>query len=115
VIAELPCGSRCDSVQVIAICVQETDLPQSLAKVSARWPLGTRAQLDLLRIDLVEDRFEDLKGKNLVKEEKIIRRFRYSSMNTAASEMLKGLGTGQRHGSVSSVGWRIQWEEVPPG
>jgi hypothetical protein len=50
--------------------------------------------LDALRIDLVEDRFEDLRGKKLVKEEKIVQRFRYGPMKMAASDMLTGLGTG---------------------
>jgi hypothetical protein len=54
-----------------------------------------RRGLDPLRIDLVEDRFEGLKGKKLVKEEKTVQRFRHSLLKVAAIQMLTGLGTGQ--------------------
>src|ERR1700746_4020714 len=54
-----------------------------------------RRGLDPLRIDLIEDRFEGLKGKKLVKEEKTVQRFRHSPLKVAANQMLTGLGTGQ--------------------
>jgi hypothetical protein len=54
-----------------------------------------RRGLDPLRIDLVEDRFEGLKDKKLVKEEKTVQRFRHSPLKVRANQMLTGLGTGQ--------------------
>jgi hypothetical protein len=50
---------------------------------------------DPLRIDVAEERFDDLKGKQLLKEEKIVQRYRHYPMKIAASQMLTGLGTGQ--------------------
>ena len=44
--------------------------------------------LDPLRIELVEDRFEGLKGKKLVKEEKTVQRFRHLPVKVAAGQML---------------------------
>jgi hypothetical protein len=51
--------------------------------------------LEPLRIELIEDRFEDLSSKTLVKDEKIVQRYRFLPMKTAASHRLTGLGTGQ--------------------
>ena len=62
-----------------------------------------RRNLDPLRIDLIEDRFEDLKGKKLVKEEKTVQRFRHAPLKVAASQMLTGLGTGQGTWGSSSL------------
>jgi hypothetical protein len=62
-----------------------------------------RRGLDPLRIDLVEDRFEGLKGKKLVKEEKTVQRFRHLPVKVAASQMLTGLGTGQGTWGGSSL------------
>jgi hypothetical protein len=56
-----------------------------------------------LKIDLVEDRFEDLKSKKLVKEEKTVQHFRHSPMNVAAGELPTGLGTGQGTWGASSL------------
>jgi hypothetical protein len=62
-----------------------------------------RRGLDPLRIDLVEDRFEGLKGKKLVKEEKTVQRFRHSPLKVLATQMLTGLGTGQGTWGSSSL------------
>jgi hypothetical protein len=62
-----------------------------------------RRLLDPLGIDLVEDRFEGLKGKKLVKAEKIVQRFRYTPLKMPASQMLTGLGTGQGTWGSSSL------------
>jgi len=62
-----------------------------------------RRGLDPLRIDLIEDRFEGLKGKKLVKEEKTVQRFRHSPLKVAANQMLTGLGTGQGTWGTSSL------------
>jgi hypothetical protein len=59
--------------------------------------------VDPPKIDLVEERFEDLRGKKLVKEEKIVQRFRHAPMKLPASEMLTGLGTGQGTWGASSL------------
>ena len=48
-----------------------------------------------MRIGLIEDRFEYLSGKTLMKEEKVVQRYRFSAMKTDASQTLTGLGTGQ--------------------
>jgi hypothetical protein len=62
-----------------------------------------RRGLDPLRIDLVEDRFDYLRGRKLVKEEKVVQRFRYSPMKMAASQMLIGLGTGRGTWGTSTL------------
>src|SRR5260370_21669586 len=62
-----------------------------------------RRGLDPLRIDLIEDRFEGLKGKKLVKEEKTVQRFRHSPLKVAANQMLTGLRTGQGTSGTSSL------------
>jgi len=62
-----------------------------------------RRGLDPLRIDLVEDRFEGLKGKKLVKEEKAVQRFRHWPLKVPANQMLTGLGTGQGTWGNSSL------------
>ena len=54
-----------------------------------------RRGLEPLRIGLIEDRFEDLSGKTLVKDEKMVQRYRFLPMKTDASQRLTGLGTGQ--------------------
>jgi hypothetical protein len=54
-----------------------------------------RRGLELLRIGLIEDRFKDLSGKMLLKEEKIVQRYRFMPVKANASQMLTGLGTGQ--------------------
>jgi hypothetical protein len=78
---------------------------------------------DPLRIDLVEDRFEDLKSKKLVKEEKPVQRFRHSPMKMAASAVLMGLGTGQGTWGTSNLqltklttvqSWESMRRDVPP-
>jgi hypothetical protein len=62
-----------------------------------------RRSRDPLKIDLVEDRFEGLTGKKLVKEEKTVQRFRHSPVKIPASQMLTGLGTGQGRWGSSSL------------
>jgi len=59
--------------------------------------------LEPLRIDLVEDRFEYLRGKMLVKEEKAVQRYRHVPMEPAANQMLNGLGTGQGTWGASNL------------
>jgi len=54
-----------------------------------------RRGLEPLRIGLIEDRFEYLSGKTLLKDEKIVQRYRFLPMKTDASQRLTGLGTGQ--------------------
>jgi hypothetical protein len=54
-----------------------------------------RRGLEPLRIGLIEDRFEYLSGKTLIKDEKIVQRYRFLPMKTAASQRPTGLGTGQ--------------------
>ena len=54
-----------------------------------------RRGLEPLRIELIEDRFEYLSGKTLIKDEKIVQRYRFLPMKTATSQRLTGLGTGQ--------------------
>jgi hypothetical protein len=54
-----------------------------------------RRGLEPLRIGLIEDRFEYLTGKTLVKDEKIVQRYRFSPVKKDASQRLTGLGTGQ--------------------
>jgi hypothetical protein len=56
-----------------------------------------------LRIGLIEDRFEYLSGKTLVKEEKIVQRYRFSPMKADANQMLTGLGTGQGTWGASNL------------
>jgi hypothetical protein len=59
--------------------------------------------LEPLRIGLIEDRFEYLSGKTLVKEEKIVQRYRFSPMKADANQMLTGLGTGQGTWGASNL------------
>ena len=54
-----------------------------------------RRGLEPLRIELIEDRFEYPSGKTLIKDEKIVQRYRFLPMKTATSQRLTGLGTGQ--------------------
>jgi hypothetical protein len=54
-----------------------------------------RRGLEPLRIGLIEDRFEYLSGKTLLKDEKIVQRYRFLPMKTDTSQRLTGLGTGQ--------------------
>ena len=56
-----------------------------------------------LKIDLIEDRFEYLSGKNLVKEEKVVQRYRFSPMKADAYQILTGLGTGQGTWGASNL------------
>jgi len=62
-----------------------------------------RRGLEPLRIGLIEDRFEYLSGKKLVKEEKVVQRFHYSPMKGNANQMLTGLGTGQGTWGASNL------------
>jgi hypothetical protein len=62
-----------------------------------------RRGLEPLRIGLIEDRFEYLSGKTLVKEEKIVQRYRFSPMKADANQMLTGLGTGQGTWGASNL------------
>jgi hypothetical protein len=52
-----------------------------------------RRGLEPFKIGLMEDRFEYLSGKKLVKEEKIVQRYRFSPIKADANPMLAGLGT----------------------
>src|SRR5271165_5717957 len=56
-----------------------------------------------LRIGLIEDRFEYLSGKKLVKEEKIVQRYRFSPMKADPNQVLTGLGTGQGTWGTSNL------------
>ena len=56
-----------------------------------------------MRIGLIEDRFEYLSGKTLVKEEKIVQRYRFLPIKADAKQMLTGLGTGQGTWGASSL------------
>ena len=62
-----------------------------------------RRGLEPLKIDLIEDRFEYLSGRNLVKEEKVVQRYRFSPMKADANQILTGLGTGQGTWGASSL------------
>jgi hypothetical protein len=62
-----------------------------------------RRGLEPLKIGLMEDRFEYLSGKKLVKEEKIVQRYRFSPMKADAKPMLTGLGTGQGTWGASNL------------
>ena len=62
-----------------------------------------RRGLQPLRIGLIEDRFEYLSGKKLVKEEKVVQRYRFSPMKADANQMLTGLGTGQGTWGASNL------------
>ena len=62
-----------------------------------------RRGLEPLRIGLIEDRFEYLSGKTLMKEEKIVQRYRFLPMKADASQMLTGLGTGQGTWGASNL------------
>jgi hypothetical protein len=56
-----------------------------------------------LKIRLAQERFPDAKGKELVKEEKVLQRYRHMSMKAVASEMITGLGTGEGTWGESSL------------
>ena len=62
-----------------------------------------RRGLEPLRIDLIEDRFEYLRGKALVKEEKVLQHYRHIPMKADANQMLTGLGTGQGTWGTSNL------------
>jgi hypothetical protein len=62
-----------------------------------------QGSIDPLRIDLIEDRFEYLSGRKLVKEEKVVQRYRFSSMKADATQLLTGLGTGQGTWGASNL------------
>jgi hypothetical protein len=62
-----------------------------------------RRGLEPLRIGLIEDRFEYLSGKTLVKEEKLVQRYRFLPVKADANQMLTGLGTGQGTWGASSL------------
>jgi len=57
----------------------------------------------LLRIGLIEERFEYLSDKKLVKEEKVVQRYRYSPMKADANQILTGLGTGEGTWGASNL------------
>jgi len=59
--------------------------------------------IEPLRIELVEDRFEYLSGRELVKEEKTFQRYRFFPIAASASQMLTGLGTGQGTWGASNL------------
>jgi hypothetical protein len=61
-----------------------------------------RRSFDPLRIDLVEDRFEGLRDKKLVKEEKTVQRSQHSPLKVRANQMLTGLGTRSSIGLPSN-------------
>jgi hypothetical protein len=56
-----------------------------------------------LRIDLIENRFEYLSGKALLKEEKVLQHYRHIPMKADANQMLTGLGTGQGTWGTSNL------------
>lgn len=62
-----------------------------------------RSGLEPLKIGLIEDRFEYLSGKELLKEEKVVQRYRFSPMRADANQMLTGLGTGQGTWGASNL------------
>jgi hypothetical protein len=59
--------------------------------------------LEPLRIDLIENRFEYLSGKALLKEEKVLQHYRHIPMKADANQMLTGLGTGQGTWGTSNL------------
>jgi hypothetical protein len=62
-----------------------------------------RRGLEPLRIDLIENRFEYLNGKALLKEEKVLQHYRHIPMKADANQMLTGLGTGQGTWGTSNL------------
>jgi hypothetical protein len=62
-----------------------------------------RRGLEPLRIDLIENRFEYLSGKALLKEEKVLQHYRHIPMKADANQMLTGLGTGQGTWGTSNL------------
>ncbi len=62
-----------------------------------------RRGLEPLRIDLIENRFEYLSGKALLKEEKVLQHYRHIPMKVDANQMLTGLGTGQGTWGTSNL------------
>ena len=56
-----------------------------------------------MRIDLIENRFEYLSGKALLKEEKVLQHYRHIPMKADANQMLTGLGTGQGTWGTSNL------------
>ena len=60
------------------------------------------AACEPLRIDLIEDRFEYLSGKTLVKEEKVVQRYRFSPMKADANQMLTGLVRDRGRGAPAT-------------
>ena len=62
-----------------------------------------RRGLEPFRIDLIEDRFEYLSGKALVKEEKALQHYRHIPMKADANQMLTGLGTGEGTWGTSNL------------
>jgi hypothetical protein len=56
-----------------------------------------------LKIGLLAERFEYLRDKQLVKEEKIVQRYRFLPMKTDAAQLLTGLGTGQGTWGTSNL------------
>ena len=62
-----------------------------------------RRGLEPLRIDLIEDRFEYLSGKALLKEEKALQQYCHIPMKADANQMLTGLGTGQGTWGTSNL------------
>jgi hypothetical protein len=59
--------------------------------------------LEPLRIGLIEDRFEYLSGRKLLKQEKSVQHYRFSPMKADDSQMLTGLGTGQGTWGASNL------------
>jgi hypothetical protein len=62
-----------------------------------------RRGIEPMRIDLVEDRFEYLSGRELIKEQKTVQYYRFSPIAASASQMLTGLGTGQGTWGASNL------------
>jgi len=62
-----------------------------------------RRGIDPLRIDLIEDRFEYLSDRELVKEEKVVQRYRFTPMKADAGQLFTGLGTGQGTWGASNL------------
>jgi hypothetical protein len=71
-----------------------------------------RRGLEPLRIDLIEDRFEYLSGRKLVKEEKIVQRYRFLPMKADANQMLTGLGKGHGTWGASNLQFIIDFASV---
>jgi hypothetical protein len=64
-----------------------------------------RCGTEPLRIGLIEDRFEYLSGRTLIKDEKIVQRYHFLPMKTTASQSLTGLGRDRERGARATCSY----------